>query len=766
MATRFGWLVGLASLLLVILRLDRVLDNGAGSPNWLLVAVAAGLIGALITWICHSYRLGTVSTMVAHLVGIALLVARVTAPSTLVAGFVPAASTPGAVGKEMAVAIDILRFGAPPVLAVPGLVALVGVGMWLLASAWTSGVLVDRPWLGILPPLGFYLYLAVMDRAQTEPAWLIAFALLAASGLLATSRTVRSRSGRARDAYDRPVPRRRFGTSAAVVGIVVVAGLAGSTAVSWAVPGTGAIRWRNPSTGTGTEGGIAYNPFVGLHQDLTSQSETPVFVAQLEGAPTANRQMYWLLQTFDRYDGSVWVRGNEDFHTPSQTWEDPDQSYRGATTTVTQTIRIVSLRDDQLPVLYSPVAVASNDDVVTSGAEAGADGSLRVNAISFSGLSYRVRSEVPTLDVAALATEGGQLSPLFAQAAQEGLYTGGSESVESPPTPAVIAHYLQLPELDPSIEELAKQVTAGAGTPFERALLLEDFLRGFTYDLNVSSGSGSLELAVWLNDPQSPNYRRGYCEQFATAMGVMGRLVGLPTRVVMGFTPGKPAQTTEGPALVVMQKNAHAWVEVWFDQMGWVRFDPTPLGDGSNSPTSAAIGFDPGAVDLSQQANNAGAGTDVSPPLVGDIPNIPMQNLAGTPSSAGSGSGSGWIWAVLVALAVISAVAIPTAKGVRRRTRMHRARQGDITAVWEEITDRLSDLGSPPPPHETPLEFAAATDADLVPLARAYSASIYGGIGVDGAADYLRTAERWLHARYTGPTRAKAAFSPRSLSRR
>ncbi|MGA7272329.1 MAG: hypothetical protein WB239_14755, partial [Acidimicrobiia bacterium] len=186
MATRFGWFVGLAALVLVLFRLDRVLDNGATSPNWLLVAVAAGLIGALITWICHSYRLGTVATMVAHLVGMTLLVARVTAASTLVAGFVPAAATPGTVAKELGLAIDILRFGAPPVLAVPGLVALVGVGMWVLASAWTSGLLADRLWLGIVPPLGFYLYLAVMDRADSEPVWLITFALLAASGLLAT----------------------------------------------------------------------------------------------------------------------------------------------------------------------------------------------------------------------------------------------------------------------------------------------------------------------------------------------------------------------------------------------------------------------------------------------------------------------------------------------------------------------------------------------------------------------------------------------------
>ncbi|MGA7272722.1 MAG: hypothetical protein WB239_16745, partial [Acidimicrobiia bacterium] len=135
-------------------------------------------------------------------------------------------------------------------------------------------------------------------------------------------------------------------------------------------------------------------------------------------------------------------------------------------------------------------------------------------------------------------------------------------------------------------------------------------------------------------------------------------------------------------------------------------------------------------------------------------------------SSSGSGSEFGWLWPAMMALLGAGIAAVPVAKRARRRARMRRARQGDITAVWEEITDRLSDLGSPPPLHETPLEFAAATDHSLVPLARAYSASIYGGIHVEGASDYLRTAERWLHTRFTTPARARAAFSPRSLSRR
>ena len=89
-----------------------------------------------------------------------------------------------------------------------------------------------------------------------------------------------------------------------------------------------------------------------------------------------------------------------------------------------------------------------------------------------------------------------------------------------------------------------------------------------------------------------------------------------------------------------------------------------------------------------------------------------------------------------------------------------------MTAAWEEIVDRLADLGEPIPEHETPIEFASRTDRRLVPLARSYSAAIYGGRNGHGSAADLDVVDRWIKQSYEEAERAVAAFSLKSLTRR
>ena len=158
--------------------------------------------------------------------------------------------------------------------------------------------------------------------------------------------------------------------------------------------------------------------------------------------------------------------------------------------------------------------------------------------------------------------------------------------------------YTALPEdLPPSIAGLARQVTARTSTDFERALVLEEFFRnagGFVYDASASTGHSSLQMEDWLLVPASRNYRRGYCEQFASAMAVMARVLDIPARVVIGFAPGTIQTQSDGTEVIVVRaRDAHAWVEVYLQGQGWVRFDPTPRSDGSNPPTARQVGFTP-----------------------------------------------------------------------------------------------------------------------------------------------------------------------------
>ncbi|HJR93766.1 MAG TPA: DUF3488 and transglutaminase-like domain-containing protein [Acidimicrobiia bacterium] len=768
MAFRLGRLVGLACLLIVLLRLGRVLEAAAAAPDWRLVGGAAMLVGGLISAAGLVYHISLPRMAVVHVIGLLFVVVRITATSTLAWGFLPGSETLAAVGSELAYAVEILQFGAPPVLAVPGLTALVAVGLWLIGSAWAWGAVTGQVWLGILPPLGFYLYLSVMDRAPSGLVWYLALGTLAALGLLATTQVNRTNSGRVRDSSNRPLPRRRVGASAVIVSFVVASSLIGVSALGDSISPTGAIQWRNPGGAGDLGSGFSLNPFVGLRQSLLAEGEGIAFVAQVAGAdgpPT--RQMYWRTHTLDIFDGTFWSAGESDFRPVIEVseWENPAIAYRGETTTVTQEIRIEQLRGDRLPSLYSAASIGSNDDVVRSGAEVNEDGSLRVNALTYQGMTYTVESEVPSLDVAALASEEGELTPLFEAAVAEGrLDVAAGESIASM-RPAIITEYILLPpNMDPAIGRLAREKTAGASSPFEQAVLLEDFFleqaEGFEYETQVSTGHSALDLAAWLTVPSSPNYRTGYCEQFATAMAVMGRLLDLPTRVGMGFTHGEYFEDQD--LTVVRQKNAHAWVEIWFDEVGWVRFDPTPRGDNTTSPMAEALGFDPSTVDIPDDAATAGV-DPLEQPGFEDLPNVPVDDL-GVPVGGTGGGASLWLVAALVALA--GAVALPGLKLFRRRRRRTRARQGDITAAWEETIDRLSDLGHGPAPHQTPLEFAAATDSRLVPLARAYSAAVYGGQEVAGVIGHLHTAEDWIEMKFDRRQRLQATFSSRSLTRR
>ena len=117
--------------------------------------------------------------------------------------------------------------------------------------------------------------------------------------------------------------------------------------------------------------------------------------------------------------------------------------------------------------------------------------------------------------------------------------------------------------------ERAREVTRGARSPYAAVLALESWLRqrgGFTYDETppVSARPPLIHFVT--------SSRAGYCQHFAGAMAVMARLLGVPARVAFGFTSGRLLDDFWS----VSDHNAHAWVEVWFPEHGWVPFDPTP----------------------------------------------------------------------------------------------------------------------------------------------------------------------------------------------
>ncbi len=145
----------------------------------------------------------------------------------------------------------------------------------------------------------------------------------------------------------------------------------------------------------------------------------------------------------------------------------------------------------------------------------------------------------------------------------------------------ILERYLQLP---PSVtartHTLAREITVGGATPYEQVRAVNQYLwTQYRYDLSIGPQRKAGDAVDYFLFEE----RRGYCEQFASAMVVLLRSAGIPARLATGYTPGTVHPLTG--LLEIRNSDAHAWVEVFFPGTGWVEFEPTP-----SFPDPAALG--------------------------------------------------------------------------------------------------------------------------------------------------------------------------------
>ncbi len=267
------------------------------------------------------------------------------------------------------------------------------------------------------------------------------------------------------------------------------------------------------------------------------------------------------------------------------------------------------------------------------------------------------------------------------------------------------------------LARLAKQITAHARTKYEKALALQRyFLSGkFSYSTTVTSPGGITGLADFLFYAKS-----GYCQQFAFAMAGLARLAGIPSRIAVGYTAGTDAGHGTWK---VTTADAHAWPELYFSGLGWIRFEPTPGGAGGQ-----------GTATVPQYAGGP-PGTGVAPtaPAPGQNPGskagpgVGRQNAAhlhglgasgpGTASSAAADRGVAlWILLIIAIVIAVAAIAPSIARSLIRRRRLQTAGDAKLAhAVWREVRDDLADYGLVGRPSESPRAVAARVTAE-VPL--------------------------------------------------
>lgn len=354
-------------------------------------------------------------------------------------------------------------------------------------------------------------------------------------------------------------------------------------------------------------------------------------------------------------------------------------------------------------------------------------------------------------------------------------------------SPQDLVRWLKLPDDVPTpVLDQARQIVADASTPFDKALKLHQFFldpaNGFQYSTTTTTADTGDGLTDFLIS------RQGFCQQYAGAMAVMARQVGLPARIVLGYTHDAP--DADG-TFVVTSHDAHAWVEIYFDGLGWVPFDPTPL-SGADAARAVPLNYAPGngASDgPDDPATPIDSGTTLEPDLPQElVPDevLPDSGPLARPRDAESGGGLVLALAIGAALVVLLAPAATRAAQRRRRILLAR-RAGTSWPWWEEFRATARDLGVTWPAATTLREAPAAIGAALrartdsehdmsaaIILAAAAERERFGPAGDAArpadpqgqrAADAAARAIRGLRRARGIPTRVRAWWLPASTLR-
>ena len=454
-------------------------------------------------------------------------------------------------------------------------------------------------------------------------------------------------------------------TSIAVVLALAVGTAAGGVGTAGRLPDSG--------TGNGQGGEIGLSPFTSLRGQL--QRSVPAELFRVTGLPHPTYLRALTLSTY--VPDSGWQPSRPAAGTPL-TGELSGSDAPGNRATIE--VENVGFRDYWLPLYGTPLRV---DGV--------ADDRWSYDPVSGTAYNGRPRQE-----------EGWtQTALLPAPTAATLRAAGGVDGVD----PA----FLSTDGVDSRVAGIAAQVTAGAPAGFDRAVALEQWFAGpdsaFTYDLSTAPGNGDDALVEFLT-----RGRRGYCEQFASAMAVMLRTVGVPARVAVGFTGGQ--ETGDGRS--VGTADAHAWVEAWFAGVGWTTFDPTPLTDGRALVppyVAEAVGpDDPAATDETGATEEPTAVAEAPTPE--PIPEAPEPaDEAGTDPelpAAAPAPGPG-VLPVLLGMAAVGAVVAVGAAPAAWRARLRRRRlaaaaaggPGAADAAWAELLAESADRGVPSPTTDT-----------------------------------------------------------------
>jgi transglutaminase-like putative cysteine protease len=674
------------------LGLTRVFDGGA----WVwAIALAALVPAAIMRFASTRHWSSFVAFGVAVVVGVWLAVV-IDSPSETFFG-IPSGNAFSTFGHDIGRSAHILRSATVPVPPVAGALLLAFVATYVVAlMTELIARRLDAPIGAIGPSVALYVAIAALG---SHSWWKVTafYAIVVIAYLIAlqygemSARRTWFQSGKAR--------RSHLVTGGIVGGAIVVMC---AVAIGPSFPGargSALIKYRNLGAGKGGSLLKASNPLVSIKQKLNQDKDKEIFTVNSERAP-----YNWRVNALDDFDGDGnWTRSQRESvsHLP-----EPPKIAGLTTRQVHQSVRIVAEEDaNWLPAVYRPVRInLSNTQVLPESS------SILVNR-PIAGVAYDVDSEVPIpTDNQLRSVAPDQLRSMHDE-------TKYPDNVSA------------------AVKRTAHQITDKAPTPFDKAVALESYFQSnaFTYDQTVDLSSSSSAVDEFLRT------KRGFCAQYAAAFAEMGRIVGLPTRMAIGYQHGDLG--SDG-LFHVKGEDAHAWPEVWFGpDYGWYPFEPTknridPV-TGRGDPNAQTPEETPTSATTPTTKSNTGTTVGGIKPTVPQKPNDIQVDAPSKHRTTGQRVAVGVVLAlVALVLAGVTFVGLMIWNALRRtRRRRHdpdpRLR---VLGAWSEALERLAAAGVAPHPSATSIEFAlryapahgaGAAGPPLMDLARLHTAAMF-----------------------------------------
>ncbi|WP_141494389.1 transglutaminase domain-containing protein [Kytococcus schroeteri] len=647
-----------------------------GSTVRLVLALVA--TSAVVRLLTGSAVLGS---LVQGLVALVWLL-RGTLAGTLALGVLPTPATATAVAEHVRATGELLAVASAPVPADPSLTFCLLALVALVTVLTDSAVHTARSVLvAAIAPLLVFVTLAA-NRTTHEPWWWFLVLALLFTALLALHRSSETADDAARGQGVTGAPGRGVLLATAVV--LTAAAVAAALVVPATLPQrdqqlSGRGLAENTSLTT-----VDFTESMDLRADLTSGDERPVVLWHSSSDDPGPLR----ITATDRFADDRWqpvegraaaevlrdpraVQGTVPDKLPRVDWADVLKSSTEQFAVTATGIRPPFLATPSFPVdLRSPVAVT---------------GDPRTDAVWVAEEAQRY--------------EGAVLEPRV----PEKLRTDGGQNADD-----VTAASLEVPqELQAAVSEANAEAVDPQAAPLDKARAMQAWLRNgdFRYSLDAAEPqAGESMVEAFLRE------RRGYCTQYATTMIMMARQQGIPARMAMGVLPGE--ETGEqlgrgsdvGPERLVRRNDAHAWPELYFEGVGWLRFEPTPSSRASAAPEysqptaapSTLPSTSPSPSEASPSPSESSSDASASP-----SPSSSSDEASPSPSSEDAGQSStgapAWLEWVLTALGVLLLVALALAvqpwRARRARARVLEREDSPWSAAWEVLRLDLLDRG-------------------------------------------------------------------------